>query len=110
MTTDGSRVYQNSCNGHQCTAFHLAAFSNSKQPLEYFIGIDKEMYVFSAKDVYGNTVLHVAAANGNLEAVKRLVEYDQKLLRMMKLLSALRILMTKAKPRCLKLLHMGEQK
>ncbi|KAJ0082749.1 hypothetical protein Patl1_09883 [Pistacia atlantica] len=33
-----------------------------------------------AKNIYGNTTLHEAAADGNIEAVKLLVEHDKELL------------------------------
>ncbi|XP_031262085.1 ankyrin repeat-containing protein NPR4-like [Pistacia vera] len=65
------------------TAFHLAVFSNRKQPLEHLLDIAKEnpmaMYAFSAKNEYGDTALHEAAANGNLGAVNLLVKYNEEL-------------------------------
>ncbi|XP_031279115.1 uncharacterized protein LOC116137561 isoform X2 [Pistacia vera] len=64
------------------TAFHLSVFSNDKQPIKYLLGIAKENHMTMddvlAKNKYGDTALHEAAANGNLEAVKLLVEYDKK--------------------------------
>ncbi|KAJ0082753.1 hypothetical protein Patl1_09884 [Pistacia atlantica] len=64
------------------TAFHLSVFSNGKQPIEYLLGIAKTIHMTTddvlAKNVYGDTALHEAAANGNLEAVKLLVEYDKE--------------------------------
>ncbi|XP_031268530.1 uncharacterized protein LOC116127006 [Pistacia vera] len=64
--------------------FHLAAFSKSKEPLESFLKIAEEdpmaEYAYSAKNIYGNTALHEAAADGNIEAVELLVKHDKKLL------------------------------
>ncbi|KAJ0081612.1 hypothetical protein Patl1_09849 [Pistacia atlantica] len=43
-------------------AFQVAVFSNSKQPLEYLLGIAKEgsmaMYAYLEKNEYGDTALH----------------------------------------------------
>ncbi|KAJ0082272.1 hypothetical protein Patl1_09865 [Pistacia atlantica] len=65
------------------TAFHLAVFSNKKQPLQHLLDIAEDnlmaKYAYSEKNEYGDTALHVAASNGNLEAVELLVEYDKKL-------------------------------
>ncbi|KAJ0082270.1 hypothetical protein Patl1_09863 [Pistacia atlantica] len=66
------------------TAFHLAVFSKSKEPLQSFINNAKgnpvTAYDYWAKNIYGNTALHEAAADGNIEAVKLLVEHDKELL------------------------------
>ncbi|XP_031262361.1 uncharacterized protein LOC116120542 isoform X2 [Pistacia vera] len=65
------------------TVFHLAVFSCSKEPLDILLNIaENDRMTMSAvwnKNEYGDTPLHVAAANGNLEAVKLLVEYDKDL-------------------------------
>ncbi|KAJ0082271.1 hypothetical protein Patl1_09862 [Pistacia atlantica] len=58
-------------------------------------------YDYKATNIYGNTALHEAAADGNIEAVKLLVEHDK---------GSLRIEIKKVKPRYLKLLHMGKQR
>ncbi|KAJ0081820.1 hypothetical protein Patl1_09897 [Pistacia atlantica] len=64
------------------TAFHLSVFSNDKQPIKHLLDIAKKNHMTTddvlAKNKYGDTALHEAAANGNLEAVKLLVEYDKE--------------------------------
>ncbi|KAJ0082752.1 hypothetical protein Patl1_09880 [Pistacia atlantica] len=64
------------------TAFHLAAFSKSDEPLHCLLKIAKKdtmtKYEYLGKTDYGNRALHEAAANGNIKAVKLLVnQYKQ---------------------------------
>ncbi|XP_044500247.1 uncharacterized protein LOC123221464 [Mangifera indica] len=65
-------------------AFHLAVFSKSKDPLQFLLDISEEhsmvRYGYLEKNGNGNTPLHEAAANGNLEAVKALVFHHWRLL------------------------------
>ncbi|XP_044499379.1 uncharacterized protein LOC123220853 [Mangifera indica] len=65
-------------------AFHLAVFSKSIDPLQFLLDISKEhsvvRYGYLEKSGNGNTPLHEAAANGNLEAVKALVFHHWRLL------------------------------
>ncbi|XP_031262645.1 ankyrin repeat and SOCS box protein 2-like [Pistacia vera] len=65
------------------TAFHLAVCSNSKKWLDLLLHIAENdpmtMSTVWNKNEYRDTPLHVAATNGNLEAVKLLVEYDKDL-------------------------------
>ncbi|XP_044498481.1 uncharacterized protein LOC123220353 isoform X1 [Mangifera indica] len=65
-------------------AFHLAVFSKSKDPLQFLLDISKEhsmvRHGYLEKNGNGNTPLHEAAANGNLEAVEALVGHHRKLL------------------------------
>ncbi|XP_044479365.1 ankyrin repeat-containing protein NPR4-like [Mangifera indica] len=64
-------------------AFHLAVFSKTKEPLQSLLNLSekdrKVKYGFLEQNGYGNTPLHEAAANGNLEAVKALVDHYSKL-------------------------------
>ncbi|XP_044500251.1 ankyrin repeat-containing protein At5g02620-like [Mangifera indica] len=64
--------------------FHLAVFSKSKEPLQSLLGISKEhsmvRYGYLEKNSYGNTPLHEAALNGNLEAVEALVTHHRRLI------------------------------
>ncbi|KAJ0082275.1 hypothetical protein Patl1_09866 [Pistacia atlantica] len=61
------------------TAFHLAVFSQREEPLKSFLSIGQRnpmtTFDFSIKNDYGNTALHEAAANGNIEAVTLLVNH-----------------------------------
>ncbi|KAJ0082751.1 hypothetical protein Patl1_09881 [Pistacia atlantica] len=65
------------------TAFHLAAFSKSDEPLHYLLKIAKKdtmtKYEYLGKNDYGNKALHEAAANGNIKAVKLLVNHNKQL-------------------------------
>ncbi|XP_044479358.1 ankyrin repeat-containing protein ITN1-like [Mangifera indica] len=64
-------------------AFHLAVFSKTKEPLQSLLNLSekdpKVKYGFLEQNGYGNTPLHEAAANGNMEAVKALVDHYSKL-------------------------------
>ncbi|XP_044460523.1 uncharacterized protein LOC123192140 [Mangifera indica] len=68
-------------------AFHLATFSKRKEPLQSLLDISESIsesnpmmrYGYLETNGYGNTPLHEAAANGNLEAVQALVNHHQKL-------------------------------
>ncbi|XP_031262145.1 uncharacterized protein LOC116120324 [Pistacia vera] len=65
------------------TPFHLAVFSQSEEPLQSFLDkakadpMAKPKYL--ATNIYGNTALHEAAANGNIEAVRILVKHDKEI-------------------------------
>ncbi|XP_044499378.1 uncharacterized protein LOC123220852 [Mangifera indica] len=65
-------------------AFHLAVFSKREDPLQFLLEISKEhpmvKYGYLEKNVHGNTPLHEAALNGNLEAVKALVTHHRRLI------------------------------
>ncbi|KAJ0016941.1 hypothetical protein Pint_09587 [Pistacia integerrima] len=67
------------------TVFHLAAFSKSEEPLHCLLNIAKKdtmtKYEYLGKNDYVNTALHEAAANGNIKAVKLLVNHNKKLLK-----------------------------
>ncbi|KAJ0082268.1 hypothetical protein Patl1_09861 [Pistacia atlantica] len=65
------------------TVFHLAVFSQREEPLKSFLSIGESnpmaIFDFLTKDDYGNTALHEAVANGNIEAVKLLVNHINRL-------------------------------
>ncbi|XP_031268533.1 sex-determining protein fem-1-like [Pistacia vera] len=64
-------------------AFHLVVFSQREEPLKSFLSIGESnpmtIFDFLTKNDYGNTALHEAAANGNIEAVKLLVNHINEL-------------------------------
>ncbi|XP_031249213.1 ankyrin repeat-containing protein ITN1-like [Pistacia vera] len=66
------------------TLFRLAAFSKSKKPLESLLKIAEVDSItksaYSATNIHGNTALHEAAADGNIEAINLLVAHDKKIL------------------------------
>ncbi|XP_031247650.1 uncharacterized protein LOC116105358 [Pistacia vera] len=63
-------------------AFHLAVFNKSKEPLQSFLdnakGNPMTEFDYWAKNIYGNTALHEAAADGNIEAVKLLEDRNKE--------------------------------
>ncbi|KAK3217763.1 hypothetical protein Dsin_011733 [Dipteronia sinensis] len=68
------------------TAFHLAVYSGSKEPLKSLLEFveskeNADINQFFMKNIYGNTVLHEAAISGNLEAVQILVSKFPKLVK-----------------------------
>ncbi|XP_031249209.1 uncharacterized protein LOC116107056 [Pistacia vera] len=67
------------------TLFHLAVFSKSEEPLKSLLDIAKgdpwTKRLYSKKNIYGNTALHEAAADGNIKAVRLLMQHDKELLK-----------------------------
>ncbi|KAJ0081108.1 hypothetical protein Patl1_09904 [Pistacia atlantica] len=63
------------------TIFHLAVFSKSEEPLKSLLDFatndPKTKYAYLEKNIYGNTALHEAAADGNIKAVELLVKHHE---------------------------------